>query len=152
MKRLRSITRSTAAKTADANYVWHPLAQPPGPVGQITGTNVRWARRTREIDIWAATSSRVTVRSYRGHISPHRNRQRLNRNRMVSPPTRPRRWLNCRSTWSRCRSPIRLRTAKSAVALRGLLAPFRNGCRAAPNAPHLSHAPRRGAYTQAVSI
>jgi hypothetical protein len=43
-------------------------------------------------------------------------------------------------------------TAKSAVAPRGPLAPFRNGCRAAPNAPHLSHAPGRGAYTQAVAI
>ena len=34
----------------------------------------------------------------------------------------------------------------------GPLAPFRDGCRAAPNAPHLSHAPGRGAYIQAVSI
>ena len=43
-------------------------------------------------------------------------------------------------------------TAKSAVTLSGPLAPFRNGCRAAPNAPHLSDAPGRGAYIQAVSI
>src|ERR1700710_1178511 len=42
--------------------------------------------------------------------------------------------------------------AKSAVALRGPLAPFRNGHRAALNAPHLSGAPGRGAYTQTGSI
>ena len=47
-------------------------------------------------------------------------------------------------------SPSRA-TAKSAVALRGPLGPFRNGCRAAPML-RIHPAPGRGAYTPATAI